>query len=271
MPVSFDQLVLGRSYTRPELATIWGYASYEAISRGAVTPAGSPFVILFITKEKQSFFPQYRDELHGERLVIEGETGHTADDRIVGARAKGDEIHLFYRERHHQPFEYKGQIHLISYEVRTDAPSHFEFSLDPYSAAASGSLETELLTHGLEIESLIPEEEGRRTIRDHVSYERSVANRAGAIRIHGNRCLACGFSFDEAYGAEHAAGYIEIHHVRSIAAGPTVPDLSDDLIPLCSNCHSMVHRHRGEPLGLEQIRELVARAPGVPAARTRNE
>ena len=95
MLVSFDKLVPGKSYTRPELAAAWGYASYEAISRGAVTPAGSPYVILFITKEKQSFLPQYRDELHGERLVIEGENSHTADDRIVGARAKGDEIHLF--------------------------------------------------------------------------------------------------------------------------------------------------------------------------------
>ena len=38
MPVSFDSLEEGKKYTRPELAEIWGYSRYEAISSGIVTP-----------------------------------------------------------------------------------------------------------------------------------------------------------------------------------------------------------------------------------------
>ena len=129
MPITFRALQIGRLYTRPELAKMWGYKGYQALSRGAVTPSGTHFIILFITGEKQSSLPQYRDELHEDKLVIEGETNHVADRRIVNAAASGDEIHLFYRAKHHEPFEYKGQIHLTAHLLRTNSPSHFEFSL----------------------------------------------------------------------------------------------------------------------------------------------
>jgi 5-methylcytosine-specific restriction protein A len=263
MPVSFDGIVPGQRYSRPALAKRWGYASYEAISRGAVTPAGTPFIILFITKDKQTFLPQYKDELVSNRLVIEGENSHTADARIVAARGHGDQIHLFYRERHHSEFEYKGEVYLVAFELRTPEPSHFELSLDLNVALALGGLQTESITHGASFEEFVPDEEGRRHVREHVSYERSPRNRARALAIHGTRCLACGFSFDEAYGSEHAASYIEMHHVVSIAAGPTVPNPDLDLIPLCSNCHSMVHRRRGEPLPVEELRRLLQRATGL--------
>jgi len=259
MPVSFAGIVPGQRYTRPFLANQWGYLSYEAISRGAVTPSGAPYVILFITKDKQTFLPQYRDQLVGDRLVIEGETSHTADHRIVSARSRGDQIHLFYRERHHTEFEYKGEIYLVAFELRSSEPSHFEFALDRNVALALGSIETELLTHGSALEEFVPDEEGRVRIREHVSYERSPRNRARALAIHGTRCLACDFSFDEAYGSEHAAGYVEIHHVVSVAAGKVLPNPDVDLVPLCSNCHSMVHRQRGEPLPIEALRQLIQR------------
>jgi 5-methylcytosine-specific restriction enzyme A len=259
MPVSFEHIQLGGRYTRPALAAMWGYTSYEAISRGAVTPARTPFIILFITKEKQPFLTQYNDALLGDRLVIEGETSHTADARIVAARAKGDEIHLFYRERHHQEFEYKGQVYLVDHEVRIDRPSHFEFALDSATAFALHSLDIESATHGVCPEEFIPEEEGRKRIRQHIEYERSIRNRARAIALHGTRCIVCGFSFDEAYGAEHAAGYIEIHHVTSLASGNVVPNVDTDLVPLCSNCHSMAHRRRRSPLTVEELRALVRR------------
>jgi 5-methylcytosine-specific restriction protein A len=258
--VSFENLRVGHSYTRPELATLWGYKGYEALGRGAVTPTGTPYIILFITKEKQSFLPQYRDDLQGQRLVIEGENSHTADRRIVEAAARNDQIHLFYRERHHEPFAYMGEIYLVAYDLRVGTPSHFEFGLNRFAAASQGDLETELLTHGAGIDDFIPDEEGRQFLRQHVTYERSPKNRARAIEIHGTSCLACGFNFNRAYGAVHAASYIEVHHLRSVTAGLTIPDPGKDLIPLCANCHSMAHRRRGRVLGLDELKALLLAA-----------
>jgi 5-methylcytosine-specific restriction protein A len=255
MPVGFDQIRIGQLYTRPQLASLWGYVGYEAISRGAVTPKNTPFIILFITREKQEFLTQYEDALENGILDIEGETNHAADDRIINASTVGDEIHLFYRDRHHMPFAYFGQIHLIRHERHTDSPSLFRFRVP--SEHPDDSLETELVTHGQPNEEFVPDAEGRRIIRQHVSYERSPRNRQRALEIHGNRCMACGFSFDGVYGPAHARGFIEVHHVRSITAvnGPVNPET--DLIPLCSNCHSMAHKVRGKILSLRDLQELL--------------
>lgn len=53
MPVSFKALQTGQSYDRPKLARMWGYRSFNAISRGVVTPAQTKYIVLFATKEKQ--------------------------------------------------------------------------------------------------------------------------------------------------------------------------------------------------------------------------
>ena len=125
------------------------------------------------------------------------------------------------------------------------------------------SAETERITHGIGIEEYIADEEGRKSLRLHVQYERSQRNRARAIEVHGTTCMACGFNFDAVYGEAHAAGYIEIHHVRSITEQGGLPvDPEADLVPLCSNCHSMAHRRTGVVLSVEELRQLLVQARG---------
>ena len=65
---------------------------------------------------------------------------------------------------------------------------------------------------------------------------------------HGRiRCICCGFDFGKAYG-DIGEGYIEIHHVNPhhTFEGVHMVDPANDLIPLCSNCHSMIHRVEGQ-------------------------
>jgi 5-methylcytosine-specific restriction protein A len=119
------------------------------------------------------------------------------------------------------------------------------------------------LTHGVGIDEFIPDEEGRMTYRQHAVYERSHRNRARAIQIHGEKCLACGFCFNSVYGVEHAGSYIEIHHVRSITEQEGLEvDPGTDLVPLCSNCHSMAHRKTGIILSVTELKELLNRGGG---------
>jgi 5-methylcytosine-specific restriction protein A len=91
-------------------------------------------------------------------------------------------------------------------------------------------------------------------------YERSPANRAACLAFHGARCLGCGFDFGQAYGPI-AAGFIEVHHtvpVSRMGSGYLV-DPVHDLVPLCSNCHSVVHR-RDPPLTLDELKALIGTA-----------
>jgi 5-methylcytosine-specific restriction enzyme A len=69
------------------------------------------------------------------------------------------------------------------------------------------------------------------------------------------------------YGADLARDYIEVHHTRSIAeidGGVVSPET--DLAPLCSNCHSMVHRERGRVIALEELRVMIVAARKAKAA-----
>lgn len=74
-------------------------------------------------------------------------------------------------------------------------------------------------------------------------------------RIH---CICCGFDFGKAYG-KLGEGYIEVHHVNPhhTFEGEHMVDPVQDLIPLCSNCHSMIHRvaGQGKCMTLKQLKD----------------
>ena len=92
-------------------------------------------------------------------------------------------------------------------------------------------------------------EEGE-IIEMHIAkHERNAALRAACI-VHFSAqhagavvCEACGLSFAERYG-EIGEGYIEVHHLSPISQteGTHTVDPTTDLVPLCANCHAMIHR-----------------------------
>lgn len=125
MNVSFDSLNRGGRYSRPELAELWGYASFHALARGVVTPRNDNKIILFITRDKPDYMEQYRNELVGDTLRCEGPTDHFAEERMINHVDHGDEIHVFYRERHHTDFTYEGEFDVVEYQLFGDRPSKF--------------------------------------------------------------------------------------------------------------------------------------------------
>ncbi|HJS20090.1 MAG TPA: HNH endonuclease [Anaerolineales bacterium] len=133
MPVNFEWLRFGEIYERPFLAKNWGYQSFHAISKGVITPAGTNYIIFFVTKDKQEALTQYNDYIDGSMLFWEGEEKHSSDKRVIDARNNGDEIHLFYREIHHTPFVYFGKISLTDYQLKDDSPSEFVFKIEALS------------------------------------------------------------------------------------------------------------------------------------------
>jgi|CXWL01.1.fsa_nt_gi predicted HNH restriction endonuclease len=100
--------------------------------------------------------------------------------------------------------------------------------------------------------------EGQQTQHWTTTYERNPQLRADAIRLHGVVCMGCGFNFEAKYGAI-GFGFIEVHHTKPISSlgGEGIVNPSSDLVVLCSNCHSIVHRKRPSPLSLEALRDLV--------------
>lgn len=91
--------------------------------------------------------------------------------------------------------------------------------------------------------------EGQRSFREAWFFKRNPALRREALRRHGLTCFACKFNFGAAYGPL-GEGYIEMHHLNPLAerldaiSGKQVLTSADDVIPLCANCHRIVHRRR---------------------------
>lgn len=105
--------------------------------------------------------------------------------------------------------------------------------------------------------------EGRATKYYTTRYERDPQNRKAAIRIHGTKCMACGFDFEKFYGAR-GKDYIEVHHVVPLSSRNEEVEVNPatDLIVVCSNCHRMIHRKKDHVLSLEELKEII-RANGV--------
>lgn len=106
-------------------------------------------------------------------------------------------------------------------------------------------------------EKLIGEPEGG-AVRTEVSrYERSSLNRVACIEIQGTICKVCGFDFANVYGVI-GKGFIEVHHIEPVSGivQGTIVDPTRDLVPLCANCHAMIHR-RKPPYRLEELRSML--------------
>jgi putative restriction endonuclease len=126
----FTNLQIGLKYTRPELANIWGYDGHNGFSLGVFTPKGRNLIILFVTRIKQKSLTQYQDSVTGGMLFWQDEKTGRSNQRIVGAANNGDEIHLFYREIHHTPFEYMGHVSLLRPPtLQPDGSSIFVFRI----------------------------------------------------------------------------------------------------------------------------------------------
>lgn len=90
------------------------------------------------------------------------------------------------------------------------------------------------------------------------NYERNAAARAKCIAHYGFKCSVCTFDFGERYG-EIGERYIHVHH--RIPLGEIKKEYKldpiKDLIPICPNCHAMIHKTQ-PALSVEKLRVHLA-------------
>ncbi|RBP00184.1 5-methylcytosine-specific restriction protein A [Rossellomorea aquimaris] len=85
--------------------------------------------------------------------------------------------------------------------------------------------------------------EGKRRTITVNSYERNPLARKRCMDHYGAECQVCKMDFEDTYG-EVGRDFIHVHHItplHEIQKGYKV-DPIEDLIPVCPNCHAMLHR-----------------------------
>jgi 5-methylcytosine-specific restriction protein A len=95
------------------------------------------------------------------------------------------------------------------------------------------------------------------------AYEREGKARAKCIAHFARKnsgkilCDICKFDFEKAYGA-HGKGFIHVHHRTPISeiGSEYVIDPITDLLPVCPNCHAMLHKD-GKVLSTEELQEIL--------------
>lgn len=109
-------------------------------------------------------------------------------------------------------------------------------------------------------------QEGLKKVAQVKVYERSSKLRNYAIE-HFTKdgqiaCECCSFDFKDFYG-EKGKGFIEIHHTKPIFQyksedlNVTLDKALENLAPVCSNCHRMIHRNWSKPLEIQQLIGIV--------------
>ena len=102
--------------------------------------------------------------------------------------------------------------------------------------------------------------EGKKFLVTFANYERNPKARKLCLNYHGYKCRICGFDFFEKYG-EIGLNYIQVHHlipVSSIGKEYKIDPIRD-LIPVCANCHVMLHRKK-EPISINELKEKITQA-----------
>ena len=89
-------------------------------------------------------------------------------------------------------------------------------------------------------------------------YERSRTARDKCIALKGCRCAVCGMDFGEMYGPA-GKGFIHVHHLVPISSiGKEYKlDAERDLVPVCPNCHYMLHRKPGGVYSIDELKSML--------------
>lgn len=85
-------------------------------------------------------------------------------------------------------------------------------------------------------------------------YERSRRARKACLAHYGPQCQVCEIKFIEKYG-DIGEGFMHVHHIIPLTSigKEYIVDPINDLVPVCPNCHSMIHR-KDPPYSVEELK-----------------
>lgn len=92
------------------------------------------------------------------------------------------------------------------------------------------------------------------------AFERNALARALCMEHHGTLCKVCDVDLEHRYGLL-ATGAMNVHFEPRPGRidEPFELDPRTDLLPVCPNCHMMLHRGRDKPLRVEDLRRIMER------------
>lgn len=86
-------------------------------------------------------------------------------------------------------------------------------------------------------------------------YETDDTIRLKVLKIHGTSCKICRFNYEETYG-DLGIGYMKIHQIASEEKAEDDLDYNKDFIPICENCHGIIHRDKNKTIDYLELQQI---------------
>jgi len=90
------------------------------------------------------------------------------------------------------------------------------------------------------------------------AFEQDPLAKLECIKAHGTLCKVCSIDLERSYG-RLGMDAIHVHFLPPFERldDSYVLDPVKDLVPICPNCHTMLHRGREEPLRVEDLKHIM--------------
>jgi hypothetical protein len=152
-----------------------------------------------------------------------------------------------------------GWYHVIAPGWRSEVDGKFYWELRPQVREAFIALGwyAPLKDQDTKRPSYEPRLEGAEVLRLLSIHERDPVLRSSCLAIHGHTCLICGCNLGAIYG-QLGQGFIHVHHIQPLSGKRhrCKTDPRTDLIPVCPNCHAVIHRG-GATRSPEEVRDAL--------------
>ena len=214
-------------------------------------------VILEVLPQKfAADFPKLLQNSRPEQKLLFTEFGKNLEDRGVSCK-------LLINEQLYPITDSKNWPHdWTKFSLRiTKSPLISEDDLTPLNEKLSEYIEL-CIGMILSLLDIIPLEdkihyEGKKNEITTNRYERNPLNRKLCLLKNGYTCKICGFNFEKVYG-NIGKGFIHVHHIVpvSLMGGEYIINPETDLIPLCPNCHAMIHK-QNPPFSPDELRKIL--------------
>ena len=181
-------------------------------------------------------------------------TSHIQQNLIKMMISNEVNVHIFFRNDSTKGFIYKGLGRAISFEGSRPIKIVWSF-INPGNEPSQQIQPIEGID---EIHKYFKEGASKKV---EVSiYKRSIEARQKCIELKGYICCICGFDFEKTYGFV-GRGFIHIHHLKQLSKmnNEYIVNPETDLVPVCPNCHSMLHTKK-PAITIEELKSYLNRS-----------
>ena len=178
----------------------------------------------------------YKNEWIGDLFSWEANSTSRLNQPSIQALIKpkvGQKTYLFTRTNDRAPWTYEGKIKAVNWINVTPVKIIWQFEENPY-------LFGEIPHYTINSPELLYEGKSYNVMIN--KYERDPQARRMCIEMYGCFCNACNFNFESQYG-NMGKNYIHVHHTVPLSkiGKEYLIDVKKDLVPVCPNCHAMIH------------------------------